>query len=130
MLKHIDCPTIAPPFGSYSHAIELAAGARTLHVSGQVGADRNGVVPEDAGSQAVLVFENLRHVLAAAGMSFADVVKLTYLVRDAADLAAIRTVRDKVLLPPFPASSLMVVKALGRPEWKVEIEALAARAGS
>ena len=130
MIKRIECPAIAAPFGSYSHAVEVPPGARTLHVSGQVGADRNGAVPEDVGAQTALIFENLAHVLAAAGMSLADLVKLTYFVCDAGDLAAIRAVRDRVLPSPYPASSLMVVKALGRPEWKLEIEAFAAQAGT
>lgn len=130
MIKRVECPAIAEPFGSYSHAIEVPPGARTLHVSGQVGADRNGTVPEDAGGQTTLIFENLARILAAARMSFADLVKLTYFVCDADDLAAIRAVRDRVLPPPFPTSSLMIVKALGQPEWKLEIEAFAAQAGA
>ncbi len=127
MPRHINPPDVAGPFGAYSHAVEVPARARTLHVSGQVGADRDGSVPDDAGQQAELVFENLARVLAAAGMAFPDLVRLTYFVRDAADLAAIRAVRDRVLNPPFPASSLVVVQALGRPEWRLEVEALAAR---
>jgi len=130
MIKRLECPAIAAPFGSYSHAIEVPPGARTLHVSGQVGADRNGAVPNDAGGQAAVIFDNLAHILTAAGMSLADLVKLTYFVCDADDLPAIRAVRDRVLPSPYPASSLMIVKALGQPEWKLEIEALAARAGA
>ncbi len=127
MLKHLDCLRIAGPFGSYSHAIEVPPGARVLHISGQVGADRDGVVPDDAGRQTELIFENLDCVLSAAGMSSSDLVRLTYFVCDKDDLSAIRAVRDRVLRAPFPASSLMVVQALGRPAWKLEIEALAAR---
>ena len=130
MIKRVECLAIAAPFGSYSHAIEVPPGARTLHVSGQVGADREGVIPNDAGGQTALIFENIAHILAAAGMSFADLVKLTYFVCDADDLAAIRAVRDRVLPPPFPTSSLMIVKALGQPEWGLEIEAFAAQAGA
>ncbi len=128
MLKHIDPPDVAGPFGSYSHAVEVPPGARTLHVSGQVGVDRDGTVLDDAGRQTELIFENLEQILAAAGMSLSDLVRLTYFVRDAGDLPAIRAVRDRVLRPPFPASSLIVVQALGHPAWKLEIEALAARA--
>ncbi len=127
MLKHVDCPEIAGPFGSYSHAIEVPPGARVLHISGQVGADRDGVVPDDAGRQTELIFENLGRVLSAASMSLSDLVRLTYFVCDKDDLPAIRAVRDRVLHAPFPASSLMVVQALGRPAWRLEIEALAAR---
>ncbi len=127
MLKHVDCPENAGPFGSYSHAIEVPPGARVLHISGQVGADRDGVVPDDAGRQTELIFENLGRVLSAAGMSPSDLVRLTYFVCNKDDLPAIRAVRDRVLRAPFPASSLMVVQALGRPAWRLEIEALAAR---
>ncbi len=129
MLKHVDCPEIAGPFGSYSHAIEVPPGARVLHISGQVGADRDGVVPDDAGRQTELIFENLGRVLSAAGMSLSDLVRLTYFVCNKDDLSAIRAVRDRVLRAPFPVSSLMVVQALGRPAWRLEIEALAARVG-
>jgi enamine deaminase RidA (YjgF/YER057c/UK114 family) len=77
-------------------------------------------------AQARQVFENLRGCLAAAGASFADVIKLTYFLTDVAQLPVIRGVRDQYVdTAAPPASTAVAVAALFRPEFLVEIEALA-----
>lgn len=127
MLKYIERADAAPPFGSYSLAVEIPPGARVLHVAGQVGADRDGTVPDDVQEQVRLVFNNLEKVLAAAGMTLRDVVSVNYYVCDKADLPIIRSVRDSLFKAPYPAASLVIVQALGRPEWRFEIDCVAAK---
>ncbi|AVO42554.1 RidA family protein [Simplicispira suum] len=127
MLKHIETSKVAPPFGSYSQAVEIPLGARVLHVAGQVGATPNGVIPDDVESQARLMFENLGLVLEAAGMTLRDVVHVNYYIRYEEDLSIVRRCRDALFIPPYPAASLSIVKALGRPEWRFEIDCVAAK---
>ena len=73
------------------------------------------------------VFVNLRAALAAAGASMSQVVKLTVFLTDLADLAEYRRVRDEFVdVAAPPASTLVQVSALVRPEFRIEVEALAA----
>jgi enamine deaminase RidA (YjgF/YER057c/UK114 family) len=60
-------------------------------------------------------------------MSLADVVKITVFLTDANELAGFRAARDRMIGEARPASTLVVVSRLARPEWRVEIEALAAK---
>lgn len=115
---------IAPPVGNgYTHAI-TAGGA--IYVSGQIGMDPSGTIPEGFEAQARRAFENLDTVLASAAASLSDIVKVTVLLVDLRDLAAYRSVRE-TYLPHLPASTLCVVKSLAMPKLLFEIEAIAVR---
>lgn len=115
------------PFAKYSHAVEIKAGARLLLCSGQLGIAPNDRIPEDAEQQAVLCFEAIGQCLDAAGMGFADLVRLNAYVTDRAHMGAYMHVRDRYVADPPPASTLMIVSGFTRPEFKVEVEALAAK---
>ena len=127
-MKHLIAPDIAPPFGTYSHAVEIPPGARVLSIAGQVGCDASGHVPDGAAAQTELVFANIERVLAAAGMTLGDLVKLNLFVVSREDLPAIREVRNRVLPTPPPAMSLMLVAGLGQESWRLEVDGIAARA--
>jgi enamine deaminase RidA (YjgF/YER057c/UK114 family) len=99
-----------------------------LFCSGQLGIGRDGVVPSDVEAQAHLCFRAIAAILGEAGMTFADVVRLNAYVTAAEFLGGYMKVRDQFVSDPPPASTLMVVKGFARPEFKVEIEAIAARA--
>ena len=129
MLKRLNPASVHPPGGKYSHGVETAAGARMLHVSGQVGAKPDGsTAPSDA-AQCDQAWANVMNVLAAAGMGAGDIVKLNAYVTRTDLIPVYRAARDKALgnaVPP--ASTLVVVAALANPAWVVEIECVAARA--
>lgn len=129
MLRYIDTPHVPGPFGTYSNAVEIPAGARILHVAGQVGARIDGTIPDDVEEQVQLMFENLRQTLLAAGMDIEDVVHVNYYVRYEEDLPIVRRYRDALFKPPYPAASLLLPRALGRPEWRFEIDCVAAKVG-
>lgn len=125
-LTHIGAPEGVAPATQYTHVV-MGTG-RFVAVSGQLPLDERGALvgEGDAVAQARQVFENLRRCLAAAGATFADVVKLTYFVTDMAHMPAIRTARDEALDPArLPASSAVQVAGLVRPEFLMEIEAYA-----
>lgn len=120
--------TVAPPVGSYSHAIETPANARWLTISGQVGIAPDGKVGVTAAEQAELIWQNILAILAAAGMGASDLVKVTTYLTRKEDIAASRAARAKALGNHRPASTLVVIAALAAPEYLIEIEAQAAKA--
>lgn len=90
--------------------------------------DEAGGLPPDITAQAELAWGNILKMLEKAGMTVHDLVKITqYLVR-AEDIPAYAKVRARVLGEARPASMMMVVAALPRPDILLEIEAVAARA--
>jgi enamine deaminase RidA (YjgF/YER057c/UK114 family) len=116
---------MAPGTG-YSHVV--AASGRVVAVAGQVALDAAGnVVGEnDPEAQARQVFQNLGAALAAIGASFDDVIKLTLFLTDVSILPVVRRVRDEhVDTERPPASTAVQVAALVRPEFLLEVEALA-----
>jgi enamine deaminase RidA (YjgF/YER057c/UK114 family) len=128
MLRHLVPPAIRRPFARYSHAVEIPAGARLLVVSGQLGISPDDVIPEDAEAQAALCLAAIEACLIEAGMARGDIVRLNAYVTDRAHMPGYMAARDRFIADPPPASTLMIVSGFTRPEFKVEIEALAARA--
>jgi enamine deaminase RidA (YjgF/YER057c/UK114 family) len=125
-LTHIPAPDGVVPGTGYTHVV--TGSGRLVAVSGQVALDESGEVvgAGDPAAQARQVFENLRRCLAAAGGTFADVIKLTYFLTDVAHLPAVRAARDEFIDPALlPASTAVQVAALFRPELLLEVEALA-----
>jgi 2-iminobutanoate/2-iminopropanoate deaminase len=123
---YINPPGLAKPTG-YTHVV-VGADRRTVYIAGQVAFDSAGklVGGSDFSAQAEQVFANLRRALASVGASFYDVVKSTTFITDAKHVPALREVRNRHLDPRQPpASTLVVVSALARPEFLIEIEAIA-----
>ena len=126
MLRHLAPSTIRPPFARYSHGVEVTAGARLVFCSGQLGVKADDTIPDDAGAQAELCFANIAAILSEAGMTLSDVVRVNAYVTDRAHMAGYMAVRDRTFPGDPPASTLMIVSGFTRPEFKVEIEAVAA----
>lgn len=121
-------PTIAPPVGAYSHGVEIPPNARWLHVSGQVGIAPDGTLGKGAAEQSQIVWDNIQAILADAGMGIENLVKVTAFLTDPDDLPAYGAVRSAVLGDARPCSTLIFVPALVKPDWKVEVEVVAAAA--
>jgi enamine deaminase RidA (YjgF/YER057c/UK114 family) len=125
-LTHIAAPEGVAPGNGYTHVV--TGTGRWVAISGQIALDADGNVVglDDPEAQARQVFENLSRCLAAAGGTFADVVKLTFFVTDVAHLPAIRKARDEHIdTARPPASTAVQVAALFRPELLLEVEAFA-----
>jgi enamine deaminase RidA (YjgF/YER057c/UK114 family) len=119
---------IAPPTG-YTHVVTTDA-RTTIFIAGQVGIDPQGKIADGLRAQTVQVYENLKTALAAAGATFDHVLKVTtyvvnYKLEDRAILVEVRSRYLNAEHPP--ASTLVGVQALARPEFLIEIEAIAAR---
>lgn len=97
-----------------------------VYVSGQAGVDEHGrTVSGDFETQARQAFANLATVLGQAGATLADVVKVTIMVTDMANLPILIRLRGEYFTEPFPADTLFQVAGLAQPEWLVEIDAVA-----
>jgi enamine deaminase RidA (YjgF/YER057c/UK114 family) len=118
--------TIRAPFARYSHGIEVPAGYRLLFVSGQLGIGADDAIPKDTAAQARLCFSNIEAVLREAGMQLADIVRINAYVTGREHLQAYMEVRNALFSDPAPASTLMIVSGFARPEFTVEVEAVAA----
>lgn len=127
MLQRLNPSSAPAPFSRYSQAVVAPEGYRWLHISGQVGCDRDRNIPKGFERQAELAWENLLGILDDAGFAREDLVKVTQLLTDAKDVPASRTIRDRKLGSVEPASTLMIVAGLAAPALCFEVEAIAAR---
>jgi 2-iminobutanoate/2-iminopropanoate deaminase len=130
MLKIHNPKSVAAPIGTYSHGIETPPNARWLHVAGQIGVRPDGSVPATIEEQTAVVWQNILAVLADAGMGIGDVVKITSFLTRFENFPKFAQVRAKYLGSHRPASTLLVISSLARPEFLVEVEAIAAKASA
>ncbi len=108
--------------GPYSQAV--IAGS-LIFTSGQIGLDpETGSLVDGIEAQSLRVMENLKEVLAAAGCTFADVVKFTVFIADLKDFALVNKIMADQVPEPFPARSCVQIAALPKGAL-VEIEAIA-----
>lgn len=124
MRREYRVETQAEPISHFTDAVQAG---ELLFVSGVVPVDANRelVGGDDVVAQARKVFENMGEVLAAAGASFADVVKVTVFLTDVDDRPLVNTVRQEVFGETRPASTLVEVSALVIPGARIEVEAVA-----
>jgi len=118
---------VAARIGTYSDAVEAAPNQRWLFTSGTPGMDATGALPDDITAQAELAWGHILTMLDRAGMAVGDLVKITQYLTRAEDIPAYAKVRARMLGDARPASMMMVVAALPRPQFLLEIEAVAAR---
>ena len=121
---------LAPGTG-YSHAV--VASGKLAFIAGQVAMDATGTLvgANDLRTQATQALSNIERILAALGADWGHVVRLGWYVLDAAQIQVIRDAREAVLRPvlgdqPNPASTLVQVSSLFRPEFLVEVDAVVA----
>lgn len=114
--------------GSFAKAVVIRGAGRIVFVSGCVGDDGHGGVvgKGDVEEQSRQAFAHMAALLAEAGGSLANVVKLTCFIVPMADYRAYAKVRQELFAPNFPASSTVGVNALASPDYLIEIEAVAA----
>ena len=118
---------VAVPRGIMSQGVAVPAG-RMIFASGQVARDVDGqlVGAGDIRAQTRKTLQNLQAVLAEAGATMDDVVKVTVFVTNLSEhFAAIHEIRAEFFAAPYPASTLVEVSRLVDPEMLIEIEAIA-----
>ena len=118
--NHSSASPFEPVYG-YSRAVRVG---NRIDVAGCAPIEPDGSsTPGDAGIQAARCITIIGEALEALGGSFADVVRTRMYITDAADSDLVGRAHGSAFKNVRPASTMLVVPALIRPEWKVEIEA-------
>ncbi|MHC4310601.1 MAG: RidA family protein [Planctomycetota bacterium] len=122
----LESEKVGPPAAKYSHGWKVEGGKLVI-IAGQVPENKEGriVSPGNFEGQVRQVFENLKNMLEAGGATFKDIVQLMVLLTEQDQWQPFDKIRGDYLEPPYPATTLFVVKSLAKPEWMVEIEAVA-----
>lgn len=117
---------MAKPFARYAHGVFEAHSGLVL-TSGQLAISKAGEIPEDAQSQAELIFANIDLILNDAGTSRNGVLRINAYVTDRQHMQGYMVARDAWLagVTHLPASTLVIVNGFTRPEFLVEIEVTA-----
>ena len=118
---------IAPPAANYAHGVLSEASGRMLHTAGIVGVTPDGTVPLGIDDQADVIWSSIFSLLVEADMTPQDIVSVTtYVVASRlGELGMVMATRDRYLAGHLAASTLVTVPALARPEWLMEIVAVA-----
>lgn len=127
MKRSFNPPSVRKPFGQYNHGLLVPPGASLLVTSGQLGIRPDDSIPPDVTGQAEICFGAIKAILDEAGMSFADVIRISGFVTKREDFAAYMAVRDRYTLEPKPVSTLIVVGGFTRADFLVEVEVTAAK---
>lgn len=125
MKQAIETHRAPSTIGPYSQAI---AHGNLVFCSGQIGIDPASGVMAEGGIEAETrrVLDNLREVLAAAGLKLSDVIKTTVFLVSLADIETVNRIYGEHFAAPYPARSTVQVSALPR-HARIEIEAIAHR---
>jgi len=120
-----------PPPGVKAPPLSFAACVGDLlFISGIPGFDENGALSDTFETQFGFVVKNIKRVLAEAGASLSDLVKVNVLLTRASDVAAMNALYAGAFGPaPYPARTTCVVQALPDPKMLIEIEAVASLTG-
>jgi 2-iminobutanoate/2-iminopropanoate deaminase len=123
----INPTNVGAPAASYSLAVKSSANSTWLHTAGIVGSRPDGSLAESVGEQAEEIWRSLSVIFEEAGFAMTDLVSYTTFAVQGQDLLPVMAARDSALDGHRAASTLIVVPTLARPEWLVEIVAIAAR---
>jgi|ERR1700677_199575 2-iminobutanoate/2-iminopropanoate deaminase len=113
------------PAGAYSHAVSVRGPGRTLYISGQLGVDADGTLADGSAGQARQCLRNLVALLEGDQMTVYNLVKLTTFPTDIAGAEEFGAIRAPFLDGARPASTLIGTSGLVRPDWLIEVEAIA-----
>lgn len=125
LIPHSPTAGVYPATGDYVHAMEVRGAQRLVFVAGTMGLDPAGKPGATLAEQLDLIWSNIRTILASAGMTVDDIVRLTSYLRDAAYAEANAEARVAALGGrPVPTTAIVVETLVSA--WLVEIEVVAA----
>ena len=124
-VAHSPTEGVYPAVGDYIHALEVRGAGRLLFLAGTMGLRPDGVAGATLDEQLQLIWSNIRTILASAGMTVDDVVRVTSYLRDAAYADANAEARVRELGGRFVPTTAIVVETLVD-DWLVEVEVVAA----
>ena len=124
-IVHNPTEGIYPATSDYVHAMEVRDPARFLFVAGTMGLDARGIAGTTLAQQLDLIWSNIHTILASAGMSVDNIVRLTSYLRDPAYAEENAKARAKALNGRVIPTTGIVAQTLSS-DWLVEIEVIAA----
>ena len=127
MPRYLNPPDAPRPASRYAQGVALGPAAKRLVISGQIGLNAEGVLAQGLEGQMAQAFDNLLAVVAAAGLTAADIIKTTTYVTVPDAVAIYRKIREEKLGKGFPAATYLQVARLALAEYLVEIEGEAVR---
>lgn len=119
--------TVAPPIGTYTHLTVVPRGADLLVLSGQVGADPEGNIPDDIESQFQNALDNALRILNSEGVTADEIIKMNIWFTESIDWNRFREIVRRFHRGTYPSMTVGFVSSLARPSLKVEVEVWAAR---
>ena len=126
MVPHNPNTGVFAPTGDSIHAIEVRSPDRLLFIAGTVGLDPAGAPGATLADQLELIWANLRTILASAGMTVDNIVRLTSYLRSTEYATANARARKEALGGRLVPTTAIVAETLVS-AWLVEVEAIAAR---
>jgi 2-iminobutanoate/2-iminopropanoate deaminase len=124
-IAHNPTDGVYTPTDDYVHALEVRDPRRLLFVAGTMGLDAAGVPPATLEAQLEQLWANIRTILASAGMTVDDIVRVTSYLRDVADAETNGAARVAALGGRVVPTTAIVVQTLSD-AWLVEVEVIAA----
>jgi 2-iminobutanoate/2-iminopropanoate deaminase len=124
-VAHNPTDGIYPATPDYIHALEVRQPNRILYVAGTMGLDARGVPGTTLERQLELIWSNIGTILASAGMTVRNIVRITSYLRDPAYAEANQAARIAALQGHVVPTTALVAQTLS-PDWLVEIEVIAA----
>jgi 2-iminobutanoate/2-iminopropanoate deaminase len=125
--KLINPTAIGRPASAYNHAVLIERPARMLYLSGQIGERQDGSISEDFREQARQTWSNIQAILAEGGMRMTDLVKVTSYIVGRANVRPYSEIHRDTLGEHLAPWTLVLVAGLGRIQYLVEVEAVAAQ---
>jgi enamine deaminase RidA (YjgF/YER057c/UK114 family) len=119
--------TLARPVGSYSHITIVPKNANIYTFSGQIGTDKEGIIPTDFNAQVDNTFGNINALLSSQGLGEEDVIKVNIWATKEIDWEYFDQVWKEFFISGNPSMTIAYITALGLPEIDLEIEIWAAK---
>lgn len=126
-IKKLNPQTVAPPIAEYSHVTVIPRNAELVVLSGQIGNDKDGILPTDIETQFANALENIKAIIKSEGLETNSIFKINIWLTDKINREIYTKIWSEFHNQSPPATTLAYVAALARPEIKVEVEAWAAR---
>jgi 2-iminobutanoate/2-iminopropanoate deaminase len=117
---------VSEHIAKYSDGVQVSGPARWLITAGTPRLDVDDRLPEDFAAEAENACSNILTILQDAGFTIDDHVKVTTTLTRAEDIPTYRAIRERVLGEARPALTLLAVDQTIRPDFRVEVEVIAA----
>jgi enamine deaminase RidA (YjgF/YER057c/UK114 family) len=127
MVKRYCIDGVNPTGGRFSHVGEVAKGGQVFYLAGQTAGRPDGSCASDFRGQAAQVYKNIEGVLKGCGMTLDNIVKTTTYLVNPDDMTSWREEQGKALGNVVPASTLLFISRLARPEYLIEVDVIAAK---